>query len=65
MKLAKYSERDNRGALSVDCIECNRGSKGDKSCSSGSRIKKGHTGSCFSGELIGGLYVPNNKGDQK
>ena len=56
---AKFSERDNRGKLSVDCIECVRGSKGDKSCSAGWRIKKGHQGSCFNGELFSNLEVPN------
>lgn len=57
MKEAKFSERDNRGHLSVDCTECKKGSQGDKSCASGSRIKKGHQGSCFNGELLEGLEV--------
>ena len=48
----KFSEKDSRGQLSVDCIECTKGSKGDKSCPCGSRIKKGHVGSCFSGVLL-------------
>ncbi len=48
----KYSERDTRGMLSVDCIECAKGYKGDKSCASGTRIKTGYKGSCFNGILL-------------
>ena len=48
----KFSEKDSRGVLCVDCTECKKGSKGDKSCSSGARIKKGHQGNCFKGELL-------------
>lgn len=55
--IAKFSERDNRGKVVVDCIECKSGSKGDMSCSSGAKVKKGHVGSCFSGELLDGLIV--------
>lgn len=53
----KYSKRDTRGALFVDCAECNRGGNGnDKDkCSSGWRTKKGNKGGCFLGELIEGL----------
>ena len=57
MKKAKYSKRDTRGALYVDCVECNRGGNGnDKDkCSAGWRTKKGNKGGCFLGELIEGL----------
>lgn len=48
----KFSELDNRGYLVVDCTECKKGINGDKSCGSGARIKKGHFGSCFNGELL-------------
>lgn len=60
MKQAKYSERDNRGMLCVDCSECKRGGNGaDKEkCSSGHRHKKGNKGACFMGELIDNLFVP-------
>ncbi|MES0445037.1 MAG: hypothetical protein ABUJ92_00690 [Desulfobacterales bacterium] len=56
---AKFSERDNRGALFVDCVECKRGHNGkdEDKCSAGSKHKKGHRGGCFSGTLIEGLEV--------
>lgn len=56
---AVFSERDSRGMLCVDCVECERGINGsDKDkCSAGVRYKKGHLGSCFSGVLIAGLEV--------
>lgn len=59
MKKAKWSEKDNRGHLSVDCSECTRGGNGNAKdkCASGWKIKKGGMGSCFSGELIEGLEV--------
>ena len=48
-----YSEIEKNGTVYVDCIECERGSKGTKKdCSSGLRVKKGHTGGCFNGELF-------------
>ena len=49
-----WSERDNRGHLSVDCSECTRGGNGsDKDkCSCGWRVKRGGNGACFSGTLI-------------
>jgi len=59
MKLAKYSEKDNRGMLCVDCSECERGGNGsdpDK-CSSGHKHKKGNKGACFMGVLISTLTV--------
>ena len=43
------TEFDTRGALSVDCSECERGGNGDKSCSSGWKTTKQFKGSCFSG----------------
>ena len=57
MEKAIFSVKDNRGHLSVDCIECKKGANGDRSCSSGARIKKGHQGSCFCGKLLEGLEV--------
>ncbi|MDA8428910.1 MAG: hypothetical protein M0T70_06600 [Geobacteraceae bacterium] len=56
---AKYSERDSRGALFVDCSECERGGNGsdpDK-CSSGWHHKKGRKGGCFMGALLKDLEV--------
>lgn len=59
MKKAKYSFKDNKGKLYIDCIECERGAKGnDKDkCSAGWRYKKGGHGGCFIGTLIEGLEV--------
>ncbi|HIF9321602.1 hypothetical protein ACWU37_21300 (plasmid) [Photobacterium damselae subsp. damselae] len=59
MKKAIFSEKDNRGHLYVDCIECERGPKGSDAdkCSSGSRNKKGHQGGCFTGILLKCLTV--------
>ena len=59
MRKAKYSEKDSRGVLCVDCIECNRGPRGcdPDICAAGVKIKKGHQGSCFSGTLISGLTI--------
>jgi len=59
MKLAKFSERDTKGKLFVDCSECTRGGNGEDAdkCSSGWRHKKGHKGGCFMGTLLDGLYV--------
>jgi len=56
---AKYSSRDTRGALFVDCSECRRGGKGDEKvkCSAGWQIKKGNKGGCFSGHLLNHLVV--------
>jgi len=56
---AKYSEFDFKGRLFVDCVECKSGSKGDKSCSSGSRVKKGNVGGCFIGKLHEHLELPD------
>lgn len=55
----KYSQRDTRGMLCVDCSECNRGGNGqdEDKCAAGARIKKGNKGACFSGELIHSLEV--------
>lgn len=59
-KIAKYSERDNKGKLCIDCCECTRGGNGsaDDKCSSGWKIKKGRKGCCFIGTLLPSLYVP-------
>ena len=56
-KKAKYSKKDTRGTLCVDCSECARGGNGndENKCSSGWKIKKGNKGSCFCGELLPGL----------
>ena len=59
MAKAKFSERDTRGMLSVDCSECERGGNGsdpDK-CASGWKHKKGRRGACFMGTLLKGLEV--------
>ena len=55
----KFSKKDTRGHLYVDCSECNRGGNGlDKDkCSAGSKHKRGNKGGCFIGELIPGLYL--------
>lgn len=57
MRKAKFSERDSRGMISVDCTECNRGKNGSNECAAGKKIKKGHQGSCFNGGLIDGLEI--------
>ena len=59
MKKAKYSVKDTRGHLMVDCSECERGGNGsDKDkCSCGWKIKKGHKGGCFMGTLIAGMMI--------
>lgn len=56
-KKVKYSEKDTRGKLFVDCSECNRGGNGsDKDkCSSGWKVKKGRQGGCFLGVLLADL----------
>ncbi len=59
MKKAKFSNRDDKGRLYVDCSECERGGNGsdiDK-CASGWRTRKGRKGGCFSGTLMAGLEV--------
>lgn len=56
---AKFSERDTRGMLFVDCSECDRGGNGtavDK-CASGWKHKKGRKGGCFMGTLLANLEV--------
>ena len=54
---AKYSERDTRGMLFVDCSECDRGGNGsDKDkCSAGWKVKRGGNGGCFMGTLLAGI----------
>ena len=56
---ARYSSRDSRGALQVDCSECERGGNGtDKDkCACGWQIKRGKRGGCFAGVLIRGLEI--------
>ena len=49
---AKYSKKDSRGMLFVDCSECKRGGNGEKDCSCGWRVKKGKNGGCFLGTLL-------------
>lgn len=52
-----YSVYDSRGALHVDCSECNRGGNGsdpDK-CACGHKYKKGGRGGCFIGTLLGSV----------
>lgn len=57
MAKAKYSEKDTKGRLFVDCSECDRGGNGgaEDKCSSGWRTKKPKRSGCFIGELIPGL----------
>ncbi len=59
MNKAKYSEKDTKGKLFVDCSECERGGNGsDKDkCSSGWRHTKGRKGGCFIGTLLAGLEI--------
>lgn len=58
-KKAKYSGKDSKGKVYIDCSECDRGGNGsDKDkCSSGWKIKKGGKGMCFIGILIDGLEI--------
>jgi hypothetical protein len=59
MKKAKHSKKDTRGALYVDCSECDRGGNGtavDK-CSCGWKVKRPKNGGCFLGTLLPGLEV--------
>lgn len=58
-KQAKFSERDSRGNIFVDCIECVRGHHGDKTCSAGFKHKKGNKGGCFLGDLLSNLTIEN------
>ena len=58
-KKAKFSEKDNKGHLNVDCTECTRGKNGsdpDK-CAAGWRVKKGGVSGCFAGTLLESLTV--------
>lgn len=59
MAKAKYSKTDSRGALYVDCSECERGGNGDAQdkCSCGWRVKRGKQGGCFIGTLRAGLTI--------
>ena len=59
MKKAKYSGRDTKGKLFVDCSECTRGGNGtDKDkCACGWPIKTGKRGMCFAGTLLPTLSV--------
>lgn len=62
---AKWSACDKRGILFVDCIECQLGSKGDKSCASGAKCKKGGVGTCNSGVLLDHLTAAAVAGGAK
>ena len=59
MKKAKYSEKDTKGKLFVDCSECDKGGNGkaEDKCACGSKCKRGRLGGCFMGTLIAGLEV--------
>ncbi len=59
MKKTKYSKKDSRGMLYVDCSECTRGGNGiDKDkCACGWRTKRGDKGGCFSGILMPELSI--------
>lgn len=56
---AKYSSKDTRGALYVDCSECERGGNGsaEDKCAAGWKHTKGRKGGCFMGTLLKGLEV--------
>jgi hypothetical protein len=59
MQKTKYSERDSRGKIYIDCSECNRGGNGTDPdlCSCGWKTKKPMKGGCFIGELLPGLEI--------
>jgi len=59
VKKAKYSKKDTRGHLYVDCSECDYGGNGkDKDkCSSGWQYKRGNKGGCFLGKLQSDLEI--------
>lgn len=59
MKKAKYSKKDTKGKLFVDCSECERGGNGsdEDKCSAGWKIKKGNRGGCFIGDLLSDLEI--------
>jgi hypothetical protein len=63
LEKAKYSIRDSRGHLYVDCSECERGGNGsDKDrCSCGWKVKRGKQGGCFLGDLLSNLKVVGDK----
>ena len=51
---AKFSGKDSKGKIYIDCSECERGGNGsdiDK-CSAGWKFKKGGKGMCFIGTLM-------------
>lgn len=48
----KYSGKDSRGKIYIDCSECKKGGNGEQTCSSGHKIKKGNQGMCFLGKLL-------------
>lgn len=53
-KKVKFSGKDSKGMVYIDCSECERGGNGtdpDK-CSAGGQHKKGGKGMCFSGVLM-------------
>lgn len=58
-KKAKYSEKDSKGRVFVDCSECTRGGNGTdpEKCASGWRNKKGGKGGCFIGTLLPNLTI--------
>jgi len=59
VKKAKYSKKDTRGALFIDCSECTRGGNGNDrdKCSCGWKTKRGNKGGCFLGTLLPDLEV--------
>lgn len=59
MAKAKYSLRDTKNKLYVDCSECERGGNGNAKdkCSCGWQVKRGKQGGCFCGSLMAGLEV--------
>lgn len=61
--IAKYSERDDRNVLYVDCTECTRGRNGDDAnkCGCGCRVWVGGRAGCFNGKLLPHLTVIDKK----
>jgi hypothetical protein len=59
MKKAKYSGKDSKGKIFIDCSECERGGNGSdpEKCSCGWKVKRGGHGMCFMGTLLNGLEL--------
>lgn len=62
---AKYSFTDKTGHLWTACVECTKGSKGDKSCAAGAFIKKFAGQGCFCGILVSNLTAKTWQEEEK